>query len=268
MYSPNTVSLASKFDEVAKKNTEFFSRKAQEPIDGIRELLDVQCRIASYFVGWWLDPVFVGFRKGHQELMPLLFSLFHRNFFTFYSALMLTVSGFYESARPLLRYIFESLMVSKFCHICDDDRVIKQWDSGETIFFTNSILKKITYPDTRPFYEFWGLICEHSHATKASLQVSLELKSEEELNAVAVNLALLNALLECNYHLLNTHLITPQLAYMDKLYSNPATPKLRDYETPGLRKRAHVQFKKNRPFLGPESIKLISAYKRKWVIKK
>lgn len=267
MYSPNTVSLASKFDEVAKKNTEFFSRKAQKPIDGIRELLDVQCRIASNFVGWWLTPG-MPLRKGHKELMPLLFSLFHRNFFTFYSALMLTVSGFYESARPLLRCIFESLMISKFCHICDDDRVMKKWDSGETIYFANSILKKISYPDTRPFYEFWGIICEHSHATKTSVQISLELQSEDELGSVGSNLCLLNVLLECNYHLLTTHLITPELAYMDKIYSTRATPKIRDYETPGLRKRAHVQFKKNRAFLTPESIRLISAYKRKWVIKK
>jgi hypothetical protein len=268
MYSPNTVSLASKFDEVAKRNTEFFSRKAQEPTNGIRELLDVQCRIASRFVGWWLATDFIGPRKGHEELMPLLFSLLHRNFFTFYSALILTVSGFYESARPLLRYIFESLMISKFCHICDDDRVMKKWDSGETIYFANSILKKITYPDARPFYKFWGLICEHSHATKASLQVSLELESEDELKNVAANLALLNALLECNYHLLNTHLISPKFAYMDKFYSTGITPKVRDYETPELRKRAHAQFKRNRAFLSPESIKLISAYKRKWIIKK
>ena len=268
MYSPNTVSLASKFDEVAKKNTEHFSGKAQELIQGIRELLDVQCRIASRFVGWWLAPDFMGHRKGHGELMPLLFSLLHRNFFTFYSALMLTISGFYESARPLLRCIFESLMISKFCHICDDDRVMKKWDSGETIYFANSILKKITYPDTRPFYEFWGMICEHSHATKTSVRISLELESVDELESVVENLALLNALLECNYHLLNTHLITPGLAYMDKLYSTRATPKIRDYETPGLRKRAHVQFKKNRAFLSPESIRLISAYKRKWIIKK
>ena len=190
MYSPSTISLTSKFDELAKKNTEFFSLKAQEPIHGIRELLDVQCRIASYIVGWWLAPG-MEHRKGHKELMPLLFSLFHRNFFTFYSALMLTVSGFYEPARPLLRCIFECLMISKFCHICDDDLVMKKWDSGETIYFANSILKKITYPDTRPFYEFWGLICEHSHATKASAQVSLELESEDDLESVFSNLALL-----------------------------------------------------------------------------
>jgi hypothetical protein len=267
VYNRNTLSLASKFEEVAKKNTEFISREAQEPIEGIRELLDVQCRIAANFVGWWLAPA-TPFRKGHKELMPLLFSLFHRNFFTFYSALMLTLSGFYEAARPLLRSIFESLMISKFCHISEDDRVMKKWDSGDTIYFANSILKNITHPDTKPFYDYRSFICEHSHATKASIQVSLELEAQDGLRLVISNLALVSALLECNYHLLNTHLITPELAYMDKLYSTRATSRIRDYETPALRKRAHIQFKKNRAFLGLESIKLISAYKQKWIIKK
>ncbi len=267
MYNANTLSIASKFDELSKKNTEFFSLKARKPIEGVRELIDVQCRIASIFIGWWLDPA-APFRKGCREMMPLLFLLFHRNFFTFYSALVLTVSGFYESARPLLRSIFESLMISKFCHICDDDRVIKKWDSGETIYFANSILKNITYPDTKPFYQYWDFICEHSHATRASIQVSLELEGEKELGAVISNLSLLNALLECNYHLLNTHLITSKLSYMDKFYSTGVTPKIRAYDTPELKKRAHIQFKKNRAFLGPELIKLISAYKQKWIIKK
>jgi len=267
MYSRTTVSLSTKFDDLARENTAFFSRTNKDSIDGIRELIDVQCKIASCFIGWWLAPV-MPYRKGHQELMPLLFSLFHRNFFNAYSALKLTLFGFYESARPLLRCIFESLMISKFCHICEVDQVMRKWDSGQTIYFANTILKKIAYPDTKPFYEFWALICEHSHATKTSMQVSLELKSKDEQEHVGENLALLNALLECNYHLLNTHLITPELAYMDKFYSTRVIPKIGEYETSGLKKRAHIQFKKNRAFLGRESIKLISAYKRKWIIKK
>lgn len=265
MYSVSTVSMTSKFDEIAQENTKNFSRTYQDLIGGIRELLDVECRITGCFVGWWLAPWTL--KKGHKELMPLQFSLFHRSFFTIYSALSLTVSGFYEAARPLLRNIFESLMISKFCDVCDDDSVMKKWDSGETVYFANSILKKIEVPDPAPFSEFWNIICEHSHATKASGQPSIELKDENEEINVPVNLAVINALLECNYHLLNTHLITPELNYMHKFYSN-SKPKVRDYETPELRKRAHVQFKKDRIFLNSELIKLIYAYKKKWVIKR
>ena len=267
MYNKDTVSLSSNFDDLAQKNTELFSRTNQDSIAGVRELLDIQCKIASGFIGWWLSPR-MPCRKGHTELMPLMFSLFHRNFFNVYSALKLTLSGFYESARPLLRCTFESLMISKFCHICEDNQVMKKWDSEQTIYFANSILKKIEYPDTKPFHEFWALICEHSHATKNSMQVSIELKSKDEQDNVKENLAMLNALLECNYHLLNAHLITPELAYMDKFYSTRVRPIIIEYDTPKLKERAHIQFKKNRAFLGRESIKLISAYKRNWVIKK
>jgi hypothetical protein len=54
---------------------------------------------------------------------------------------------------------------------------------------------------------------------------------------------------------------------MDKFYSTRIKHQLREYNTPALKKRAHIQFKKNRAFLGAESIKLISAYNRKWIVK-
>jgi hypothetical protein len=110
MYSKDTVSLSSKFDDLSQKNTDLFSRVNQDSIAGIRELLDIQCKIASKFIGWWLSPR-MPVRKGRDELMPLMFSLFHRNFFNVYSAMKLTLSGFYESARPILRCTFESLMI-------------------------------------------------------------------------------------------------------------------------------------------------------------
>ena len=193
--------------------------------------------------------------------MPLLFSLFHRNFFSYFSALKLTVNGLYMPARPLLRNIFESLMIAKFCNINDNVRVMKRWDSGEAVYFANSILKKIIIPDPKPFYDFWGLICEHTHATKSSSQLFLEFEKEDNIDGVSENLAIMNALLECNYHLLNTHLIAPRLSYMVKLYTT------RNYKIPELRKKAHSQFKRNRKYLGLESIKLISTYKRKWQIR-
>jgi len=180
MYSIDTVSF-----------TELFSRINRDSIAGVRELLDIQCKIASKFVAWWLSPC-MPLRKGHDDLMPLMFSLFHRNYFNVYSAMKLTLSGFYESARPLLRCIFESLMISKFCHICEDDQVMKKWASGQTVYFANSILKKIESPNTKPFYDFWTLICEHSHSTKNSVQASIQLEDKDEQNNVATNMAILN----------------------------------------------------------------------------
>lgn len=85
---------------------------------------------------------------------------------------------------------------------------------------------------------------------------------------MVVNLAFIKALLECNYHLLTAHLITPELNYSVKFYTTHVEPKIRDYRIPQLREAARNQFRKNREILGPESVKLITAYKRKWEIKK
>lgn len=260
----NNGSLVSKFNELTQKNLEVFSDKSKVYIRSIEALINIQSQIASYFIGFWLHPI-SGFGKGRLELMPLLFSLFLKNVFSFYSVVNLTLRGLYGPSRPLLRHIFESQMISKFCHICNDDHVLKKWTSGETIYFTNSILRKIIIPDPRPFSEFWTLICDYSHATRFSGQVTLE--TEEIQKNVVLNMALMGALLECNYHLLNSHLITPELDYTVRECTKRSEPKIRDYEIPELRKKAHLQFKKNRDFLGSDSIKLISAYKRKWIIK-
>lgn len=260
MNSPGNQPIIDKFNDLIKINERLISEHEKDQINGIENLVNIQYETASYFFGFWLHRK-MPLRKGHKELMPLLFSLFYRNFVSYFSALKLTVNGLYMPARPLLRNIFESLMIAKFCNINDDVRVMKKWNLGETVYFVNSILKKITIPNPMPFYDFWGHICEYTHATKSSLQILLEFEKEENIDGVSENLAMINTLLECNYHLLNTHLITPRLGYMAKLYT------AMDYRIPELRKEAHSQFKRNRKYLGSESIKLISAYKRKWQIR-
>jgi len=82
MYHPNTHSLITKFEADCKHNERFLSDRAKEYINGIENLIDIQHEIASNFVGLWRSD-FTGIRKGHKELMPLLFFLFHRNFFSF-----------------------------------------------------------------------------------------------------------------------------------------------------------------------------------------
>jgi hypothetical protein len=71
---------------------------------------------------------------------------------------------------------------------------------------------------------------------------------------------------KCNYHLLNTHLITPEFEYIGNFFYKRKGSPLPKYKVPELRKEAHALFKENRKFLGTDSIKLISAYKRKWVL--
>ncbi len=264
-FNHQTLSLISKFKELSQETLTFFSGEARAQIAALETLLDVQFRIAANFTGIWIAPQAVLFGGFRYQLMPLLLPLFFNNFFSFYSALELTIRGLYGPARPILRNIFESLMISKFCRICNEDSVLNKWNSGQTIYFSNSILKRIITPDPAPFFDFWAMICSHSHATKVSSQFFFE--PEKIREGVLLNIILMSALLECNYHLLNSYLITPGLDHTVREAMTRSEPKIGDYEIPELRKKAHLEFNKNREFLGSDSIKLIVAYKRKWVIK-
>jgi hypothetical protein len=264
-YNRNLNSLTAHFSDIAQKNEQIISEKLKTQIQSVQRLIDVQHRIASCFAWLWFDRV-APLRRGRHELMPLLLSAFHKNFFSFYAAIKLTSYGLHGPACPIIRIIFKFLMTAKFCHICADFRALERWTSRETVYFANMVLKKIVSPDPQPFFDFWTMICELSHATTSSLQISLDMDDNENLKNTTENVALLNALLECNYHLLNSHLITPQLEYTEKFYLNGSKSGKQKYEVPELRKAAHSIFQSNRKFLGSKSIGLISAYKKTWLV--
>lgn len=266
MYSADTNSAVELLDKKVRENTVEITKRLATQITNAEKLIDIQCNIASYFMGWWLSETPLAHRGHQEDLHALLMASFHKNIFSLFSALRLSSCGLYGAARPLMRNVFEWLMISKFSSISDNPSVMKKWHNEETIYFSNSILKKIKVPSPDQFYDFWSIVCGYSHATRSSLQISLEIDDEQIFKDIKINIAVINALLECNYHLLNTHLITTEYEYMGKFYYGPSFPHLRKYKVPELRKAAHTLFKNNRKFLGAGSIKLISAYKRKWVL--
>lgn len=263
VYSFERKSAVEYFDRKIEENAVVIKKILAEKIINAEKLIDIQCKIASYFTGWWCYKPLRRY-KGHQVLSPLLFSAFHKNIFSFYSVLRLSSCGLYGPARPLLRNIFEWLMVSKYSSISENTSILEKWNNEETIYFSNSILKKIKNPDSKPFSYFWSLVCDYSHSTRMAMQVSLDIGNEDNFIDITSNIAIVNALIECNYHLLNTHLITSEYEYMGKFYYDRQGSPLPEYEVPQLRKQAHALFKKNREFLSTESVKLITAYKRKW----
>jgi hypothetical protein len=266
MYNWDTKSATALLDSLVKQNKKDFSYPANKAIIAVRRLIDIECKIASYFFPLWGSPV-DRLREGQKERNTLLLSSFHKNIYSSYATLVLTAMALYGPSRPILRGIFESLIIAKFCHASEDPKVLQRWHEIETIYFTNSVLKKIVSPDPQPFTELWNLLCETSHATRTAGQISMN--TQEDFQQSFNNLAILNALLECNYHLLNSVLITRELSYVVKFYNTRfALKKKRGYKIPELRKSAHHQFAENRAFLGPESIRVITAYKRKWVLGK
>lgn len=270
MYNFETRSAVELLNRQIKENKTALLKSIEKPMVSAEKMIDIQCKIASHFVGWWVSGMFLRQYK-YKDLHSLLFAAFNKNILLSFSVLKLNSSGMYGPARPLIRNIFEWLMISKFGSISDNPSIIEKWMNEETIYFSNSVLKKIKIPSPKPFYDFWNIICEFSHATRSNMQVFFCIDDEYGKNQVLGNLAIINTLLECNYHLLNTHLITSEFEYMGRFYYNRRwSPPIKNmptkYKVPDLRKAAHSIFKGNRSFLGPESKKLITAYKRKWVL--
>ncbi len=205
MYSSETKSAFELLNSHLENNTSKIRDVFCLEIENSERMLDIQCKIASYFTGWWNSGMVVQ-PKGDRTLDKLLFSAFHKNILSFYSALKLNSMGLYGSVRPLMRNIFEWLMISKFSSISDNTNVMKKWDNIETVYFSNAVLKKIKDPSPDPFIEFWSIICDYTHATKYSMQASLDISNRNNFRDILGNYGVLNALLECNYHLIITDL--------------------------------------------------------------
>lgn len=140
----------------------------------------------------------------------------------------MTRNGLYGPARTLLRHVFEYLVVAKYCALSEDNRVFDRWDAGDTVYFTKGVLNKIVTPDISELKDFWRLMCKYSHSTTTSQQVTVEWEGSED--DIYVTLCFVRALLECQYHLLNSILITKSMRSFALRYDD-------DGEIPPIRRK-------------------------------
>jgi hypothetical protein len=106
--------------------------------DLIEKLLNLQRGFASIYVP--TATLFVDYANG---LLPVMFSSMYKNFFAFYAAIDLTKRGLYGTARPILRYLFESIMIAKFCSVSHNDDLIQKWNNEEPINLSIMLSKKL-----------------------------------------------------------------------------------------------------------------------------
>jgi hypothetical protein len=151
-----------------------------------------------------------------NKATTVLFSTLHKNLIALHTSLKLTRLGLYGPARSILRHVYESLLIAKFCSVSHDTSLYEKWKEGNSVYLSNGILKKICSPDIAPFSEFWGLLSDYSHATVYAQQVHLNVRSVPD--EVPLNLVYLRILLDCLSHLVGSHLITPSMRYYTKRY--------------------------------------------------
>lgn len=176
--------------------------------------LDSQFEILEHTVWTLGQPQF----SGRDRTEPALLSALHKNTFLFYAAVELTQRGLFGPANTLLRPIFESLVIAKYCTLADQATVFERWLSGEHIHLTNDILNRIRHPATDELRSFWKSLNHLSHATIYSQQFShsySEIKSE-----IGATLSLVQLLLYLNLHLVRRYFLTPATVRFTRLYGD------------------------------------------------
>jgi hypothetical protein len=254
---------------VAGRNRETLSAALSIRAAEIEQLMNVQHELATA-VMWVLE------RPGAfyvDDSRQVAFAGFHKSLLLLFSSYELTMNGLYGTARTLFRSIYEWLLIAKYCSSGGSPSVLQKWQAGDEIWVSAMILKKISSPNPDPLKRFWRELCQFAHATTFSGQVDVELThatvsagdAESEVRGSVAecrtNLALLQILVRCNYHLLNSHVIPGEVAYKVTRYApfrNDGRPDLRAVRREGLK------MTRSAVGLSAESRMLLSAYRKKW----
>jgi hypothetical protein len=220
----------------------------------LREIIDIEYRIASNFfwlVNGWGDAAV-------NPVYSLLQRTFAGNLVAINSAIELTVDGAYSNARPLMRQVYEGTMIAKLCSVNPSLDVYDRWLDGEHIVFTADILRRIAKPDVEEFKVFWKCLSGDTHASSNSGQADYQ--NQPVVSAAPLNFIFAQILLEANYHLLSSHLVTPSMRYYQKAFvPNP------DLEV-DQRKLKSLFSKKNIRLMGKSARQLIRDFRSKWTL--
>jgi hypothetical protein len=221
-------------------------------IDLLRFGLNYLYSIASEFA-WVMNAPHIAIQS---RAPSVLFSTLHKNLIALHTSLKLTRIGLHGPARSILRHVYEALLIAKFCSLSDDPTLYERWKEGDSLYLTNGVLKKISFPDTEPFREFWSLLSSYTHATIYAQQIALNVKSTP--NEVPLNLVYLRILLDCQSHLLSRHLITPSMQYYTKRYRSGPDP------LPELRAELKRLLIESRSTLLEQPRQIIRNYRASW----
>ena len=170
----------------------------------------------------------------------------------------LTLDGLYTHARPLLRQLFEGLMIAKLCSLDHSTEVYDKWLDGAHTNFTNDIINRITHPGREQFVDLWKSLSGDTQASYFSGQP--DVNNGPALRMAQWNFAFLHMLLHATYHLLRTHLTTPSIRYRQREW-------FPDKELGSLRLKLteHLSFSKAK-ILGSDAKQFMKDFSSNWTL--
>jgi hypothetical protein len=236
------------------KTQESVAAEFGAPLEILADLFDAQFEIVGN-TAWLLGQQHL---SGRNDTEAAVFSAIHKNFFLFHSAITLAQSGMYGPAGTLLRPIFESLYIAKYCALSKNDRVFTRWIKGEYVHLTNEVFNRVKNSSFHETRNFWKVLNGLSHATVYAQQISASY--EEIKTEIGVCFSLIQILSVLNHHLLARHYLTSQFIRYTRIHGDHTA-----FET--ARARARDKVASIRSSLTKDAKQVVREYVSAWEIK-
>jgi hypothetical protein len=199
--------------------------------------LAVQGKIARRHLGVQYDLAMeisgllsAGLFHGRGVSSSLMFNAFLSNLYHLWASADLTCKGYYGSVRPILRLVFEGLLIAKFCSTCTGYELYDRWEKGEPISLGRDVFGRIKKPMVPELRELWKTLCSVTHFSTFAGQPTLELHAVQSEGRH--NYSIIFMLLVMNDHLLRMHIVDRRLTYfMDRYSENDGWRRLRTIAT-------------------------------------
>ena len=242
------------FNGALVKNNDKLELALQEHLSRISNTLNYQYELASQYI--WLIHCPIGVEV--SPVIDILTPCFHKSMVSLSTALHLTRHGLWGAARPLIRHAFESLVIAKYCSVNNESEVFDKWVDGVDLGCRRIIIKKLEKPDVAEFKRFWGLLSGFTHSSVFASQPDFNI--DPHFKEASVNLVFIEMMMECKYHLLISHIITPNMKYYQEEYKDKERAKK-------LRHLISKNYSESKKRMGKPGKKLIQDYRSSWLIK-
>lgn len=125
-------------ESIEQANSALVDAEHGQELELLRAGLNSLYLMAAQYA-WLLDAPHIAIQN---QATTILFSTLHKNLIALHTSLKLSRLGLYGPARSMLRHVFESLLIAKFCSINQNTSLYERWKEGDAVYLTNGVLKK------------------------------------------------------------------------------------------------------------------------------
>ena len=184
----------------------------------------------------------------------IMSSMCYKNIISLLSAIDLVKQGYLGSATIIFRNVYENLLIGKLIGVTNDYSYYERWVSGEQFSIRVDVFARLVNTPSDEAKEFWDILNKYVHSTIYAQDFELELNEKKIQNCNSI----ISALLDMNYHLLNTF-VSKYHNYYLKYYFG-------DYYDE-IKKELRIILSESRKMLDKRLKKVIKEYTAKWVLK-